>query len=152
RVLVYVWAAPTTSIASGPLPAATMAASARDVCDSRSTTLRAASRNDGRVKRTQYSPGGSDANSYAPDSPVTALRVPCSAGDDTVTATPVSGRPPAVTVPVNDAVVCACTAQAIANDSATAANLRGRMDGTGTTIRAISQERRCPRQEVRRSR
>src|ERR1043165_6407311 len=114
------------------MPAATMAASAREVCDSRSTTWRAASRKEGRVKRTQYWPGGSDAQSDATDSPVTVLRVPGSAGEDTGTATPARGRPAVVTVPVNDAVVCPCTAQAMANDSATPANLRRRMDCFGT--------------------
>ena len=40
------------------------------------------------VIETAYSPGGSAEKLYAPLSPVTAVRVPCKAGEEIVTTTP----------------------------------------------------------------
>src|SRR3954470_24645920 len=77
---------------------------------------------------TRYAPGGNAASSYAPESPVTTLRVPCRAGDETVTVTPESGAPAAVTLPVSDADVCANTEDAHASDSAAATSRDGSME------------------------
>src|SRR5205807_1280278 len=104
-----------------------IAASSLVVCDRRSTVWMRTHAKPSWVNLTRYSPGGSDAKSYAPESPVIATRVPCSAGEEIVTVTPASGRPPAVTVPVSDADVCPYMADASASDIATAASLDGNM-------------------------
>jgi hypothetical protein len=96
---------PALTVMVSPIFSGLITASTRDVCERRRLLARLTDFIPANVRTITYWPGGRVEKLYAPLSPVTAVRVPCNAGEEIVTTTPGNARPSADTTPVSAALV-----------------------------------------------